>query len=94
LSHFGNNGLEATRRKCLFAGVSTLTEIETALEELTSDELQRVEAALHRLLPQHSIHSPDIATLEDGNGFVVLPLRVGAAATPEDVRRLCAEEGI
>ncbi len=74
--------------------MSTVTEIETALGELSADELQRVEAALRRLQRQRTGHSPDIAAVERRNGFDVLPQREGAAATAEDVRRLCADEGI
>jgi hypothetical protein len=74
--------------------MSTLQEIEAALGELSATELQRVETALHRLQRQRVQQTPDIAAVEQRNGFDVLPQRGTSMATVEDVRRLCAEEGI
>jgi hypothetical protein len=86
--------LAAAKSGCYFPAMSTLTEIEEALPRLSAEELMRVEAALRRLQRQRTGQVPHIAAVEQRNGFDVLPQRGTAMATVEDVRRLCAEEGI
>jgi hypothetical protein len=73
--------------------MSTLQEIEQAIEHLSAAELSRVEEVLRRMQARHGA-GDDLATMESANGFDVLPERAGGPVSAADVRRLCAEEGI
>ena len=75
------------------SGMSTLSEIEAALSELTPDDLRRVEEMLQRLRRRASTEE-SVAELERRNGIDPLPERSGGVVTIEFVRRLCAEEGV
>ena len=76
--------------------MSTVSEIEAALDKLTAEELARVEAALRRRREEVStrVRDFDVAELERSSGFDVFPERTGPPVTIETVRRLCAEEDI
>jgi hypothetical protein len=73
--------------------MSTVQEIEQAVERLSNDDLRRVEAVLRRV-QQRQYTAGKLGAIERTNGFDVLPQRPGPRATAEDVHELCAEAGI
>jgi hypothetical protein len=77
--------------------MSTLQEIEAAIEKLPPEQWLEIAAWLdeQRAMVQSSEGMfAELDAVERRNGFDVLPQRGTAMATVEDVRRSCAEEGI